>query len=184
MNNQTVTQNNDIETLKLVERFGFKFFGYDENSLSLVVAPNGQIVTLSVAYDFVKTQIANSQSYTGGGIEGMPNMPTLPQVPDANFESNLEKESNIEKAPEKKQEAQSNTQQQAPVVIAQQQAAPKQQEPESPYGDGFKTPINPANIEKAIDYIKKNSSKSLSSTSRWLSVQFDKFVGEQKRSKV
>lgn len=181
MDNQTLQQNNDQEVLKLVERFGFKFFGYDENSLTLVVAPNGQIVPLKVAYDFVQTQIANSQ-VTGGGPESMPNMPTMPVIPDANLETSIEKESTIEKSVEKKQEVANVAAQ--PIPVVQQPTTPaKPKEPESPYGDGFKTPINPVYIEKAIEYIKKNSRKSLSSTSKWLSVQFEKFVSEQKSSK-
>jgi hypothetical protein len=145
-------QNNDIEILKMVEKFGFKFFGYDENKATLVVAPNGQIVTLSVAYEFVQSQIAKSQS-GNGGIEGMPSMPN---ILEGNFESNLEKEIEVEKALEKKQEntAQQNNNQQ---TSAQPQVATKPVEPESPYGDGFKPLINPVYIEKAIEYIKKNS---------------------------
>jgi len=182
MNNQALQQNNDQEVLKLVERFGFKFFGYDESALTLVVAPNGQIVPLNVAYEFVQKQISNSQS-TGGGVEGMPNMPTMPVVPEVNFESNIEKESIIEKVTEKKQDNPQIPANQLVTTPQVQTAAPKPKEPESPYGDGFKTPINPIYIDKAIEYIKKNSRKSLSSTSKWLSVQFEKFVSEQKSSK-
>jgi len=181
MDNQNLIQNNDVEVLKLVERFGFKFFGYDENKLSLVVAPNGQIVQLKVAYDFVQKQIENSQSFSGGP-EGMPNIPTMPQIPEVNFESNLEKESTLEKATEKKQETQTNQQPTASTNV-QKTAPVKQAEPESPYGDGFKTPINPIYIDRAIDYIRRNSKKSLNSTSRWLSIQFEKFVSEQKSTK-
>jgi hypothetical protein len=100
MNNQNIAQNNDPEVLKLVEKFGFKFFGYDESKFILVVAPNGEIVQLSVAYEFVQKQIASSQ-VSSGGPEGFPNMPSMPQVPEVNLESNLEKESAIEKAQEK-----------------------------------------------------------------------------------
>lgn len=182
MNDQNLAQNNDIEVLKLVERFGFKFFGYDENKLSLVVAPNGQIVQLKVAYEFVQKQIESAQSFSGGP-ESMPNMQSMPTIPEGNFESNLEKESTIEKVPEKKQEVQTIQAPQVQPTPVVQAAVVKPEEPDSPYGDGFKTPINPVFVDKAIDYIRKNSRKSLSSTSRWLSVQFEKFVSEQKSSK-
>lgn len=182
MNDQNLAQNNDIEVLKLVERFGFKFFGYDENKLSLVVAPNGQIVQLKVAYEFVQKQIESAQSFSGGP-ESMPNMPTITNIPEGNFESNLERESTIEKVAEKKQEVQSIQTPQVPQVPVAKPVVTKPEDPDSPYGDGFKTPINPVHIDKAMDYIRKNSRKSLSSTSRWLSVQFEKFVNEQKSSK-
>ncbi len=179
--NQTLKQNNE-ENLKLVERFGFKFFGYDENSFTLVVAPNGQIVPLNVAYEFVQTQIANSQTFSGGGMEGMPNMPTMPTLPEAKVESKVE--SAIENRIEKKQESTNdNNQTQQTVSATPKQEPAKKTELESPYGDGFKTPINPAYIEKALDYIKRNSKKSLSSTSKWLSVQFEKFISEQNSGK-
>lgn len=183
MNNQTVSQNNDIEVLKLVEKFGFKFFGYDESGLTLVVAPNGQVVLLSVAYDFVKTQIANSQAGgSNGGMESMPNMPAMPQAMDSNIETAVEKESSIEESVEKQKEAAIQQAQPAPTPATIQVAA-KSEEAESPYGDGFKPPINPVYINKAIEYIKRNSKKSLSSTSKWLSVQFQKFIEEQGLSK-
>jgi hypothetical protein len=180
--NQALKQNNE-ENLKLVERFGFKFFGYDENSFTLVVAPNGQIVPLNVAYEFVQTQIANSQTFSGGGIEGMPNMPTMPIIPDSKIESKVE--SAIENRVEKKQETSNDNskQNQQTVSVAPKQDPVKKTEPESPYGDGFKPPINPVYIEKALEYIKRNSKKSLSSTSKWLSVQFEKFISEQNSSK-
>lgn len=182
MNNQTVAQNNDLEVLKLVERFGFKFFGYDESGLTLVVAPNGQVVLLTVAYDFVQTQIARSQASSGGGMESMPNMPTMPQIVDSSIETAVEKEASIEKVVEKPKEVAAQQSQPAPVPTTVQVAA-KPQEAESPYGDGFKPPINPVFIDKAIEYVKNNSKKSLSSTSRWLSVQFQKFIEEQGLSK-
>lgn len=172
--------NNNTEILELVEKFGFKFFGYDENSLTLVVAPNGQIVPLSVAYEFVQKQIANSQGRSGG-IEGMPTMPTMPVVPESNFESSVEKESNVEKPKEKVQDDIQRNQQPTSQPVVQAPIVPK--EPESPYGDGFKTPINPVFIDKAIEYVKRNSRKSLSSTSKWLSIQFEKFISEQKPGK-
>lgn len=181
MNDQNVSQNNDIEVLKLVERFGFKFFGYDENKLTLVVAPNGQIVQLKVAYEFVQKQIESSQSFSSGP-EGMPNMPSMPNIPDQSFESNLEKESSIEKPAEKNQEVQNTVKPVQPTPVVQTTPV-KAKEPESPYGDGFTPPFNPIFVDKAIDYIRRNSKKSLSSTSRWLSVQFEKFVSEQKSSK-
>jgi len=67
--------NND-EILKLVESFGFKFFGYDEGNNTLVIAPNGQIVMLSIAYNFVKQQIAKS-SQQPVGPESIPQIPAL-----------------------------------------------------------------------------------------------------------
>jgi len=124
----------------------------------------------------------NSQN-SSGGPESMPNMPTMPVVPEANIETTVEKESTIENIVEKKQEVSKTVMPATPVVPQPQVAPAKPKEPESPYGDGFKPPVNPAYIEKAIEYIKRNSRKSLSSTSRWLSVQFEKFVSEQKSSK-
>lgn len=179
MNGNLINQNNE-ETLRLVEKFGFKFFGYDENSFSLVVAPNGQIVPLSVAYEFVQTQISNSQ-VSSGGLESMPNVPSLPVVPESTIESSIEKESSIESYKRESIEKKEDTNIQQPLVSLSPPV--KKTEPEFPYGDGFKTPFNPIYIEKALDYIRKNSKKTLSSTSKWLSVQFQKFIDEQDTSK-
>src|SRR5260221_8615404 len=155
-------QNTNEELLKLVEKFGFKFFGYDENGLVLVIAPNGQVVLLSVAYNFVKTQISQSQS---GSPESMPQMPNLPELSDQKLDQGLEAESNIEVKKAETSNSSPNTIQITPKI---QPVAAKPKEVESPY-DGFKTSINPRDVNKALSFIKANSQKTASSTAKWLS---------------
>jgi len=54
------------------------------------------------------------------------------------------------------------------------------QEPDNPFGDSPKLSFNPAMIEKAQNFVNNNSQKAKTTTARWLSEQFKKFIEEQK----
>lgn len=169
----TIQEEKNTELLQLVEKFGFKFYGLDESGLSLVIAPTGEIVLLSVAYDFVKSQIVKAKNYSGG-IESFPTGLDLDF--ETKFESQAESFSNvIEK--NKEDDPNSNKTQQSNVTQTTQATSPLiKKDQESPYGDGFKTPINPLDVDKAMNYIKENSNISKSDTKYWLAVQFKKFL--------
>lgn len=165
------------DLLKLLEKFGFKFFGYDESNNALVVAPNGQIVNINVAYNFVKNQINKVSS--GNGPEAMPSMPQIPTDFESGLETAPESEKNIEKESKREQQSnQPNNQQSSqPIKSTQTQATSKT---ESPYGDGFKLSINPADVDKVLNFIQQNSKKSNADAAKWLAIQFSKYYAEVK----
>jgi hypothetical protein len=169
----TIQEEKNTELLQLVEKFGFKFYGLDESGLSLVIAPTGEVVLLSVAYDFVKSQIVKAK-ISSGGIESFPT--GLDLDIESKFESQAESFSNVI---EKNKEEDSNTnktQQSTTTQPTQVTIAPIKKDQESPYGDGFKTPINPLDVDKAMNYIKANSNVTKSDTKYWLAIQFKKFL--------
>jgi hypothetical protein len=165
------------EVLKLVEKYGFKFFGRDENNNVLVVAPNGQIVQLVVAHKFVLDQISRS-SQAPVGPESMPQMPNLP-----NSDTKLERSFETEKGPDDTK-SQVNTQGASALTVhtktPQVKAIAEPPKLENPYGDGFKLSFNPADLNKTDDYMKKNITKPSTSSAKWLATQFEKFLAEQK----
>lgn len=171
--------------LSQIEQFGFKYFGNDENNAPLVTAPNGQVIPLKVAYDFVQLQIKKaSDTSSGGNLEQMPVMP--PSVDSSSLEVNIEKsaekESSIEKASEKQsnintaQNAQASTPQVATPVVDIKMPMP--------FDEGFKvTKFDPTDLNQVEDYIQSNKNGSTSNTSTWLANQFEKFLQEYKSKK-
>jgi len=166
-----------------IEKFGFKFFGYGENNDPLVIAPNGQIIPLKVAYEFVQQQIqrANQQQTNGGSLESMP---VIPQIPDSqpigvNLEKSPEKEQSIEKTQEKQsnQTQVSTSVQQAGDVETKKDTSTKM--PSVPFDEGFKIKtFDPTDVEQAKNFVQSNSSASNQSSNKWLSIQFEKFLKE------
>lgn len=163
--------------LGTLEKFGFKFFGYNESKEPLVIAPNGQIVSVDVAYKFVQSQMSGS---AGGeaGIEVLPQMlqtPETPSTPEAFMEQGLE--SAREEQKNQEQETHDGLQpgdvkQQAPKIEIKKPNA-------SPFGDGF--PIkafDPADVDQVIDFIRDNSKANDTTPKKWLAKQFEKFVAE------
>ncbi|MEO6728416.1 MAG: hypothetical protein ABIM99_00685 [Candidatus Dojkabacteria bacterium] len=178
-----ITDPKILEILKAVEKFDFKFFGLSETKEPLVLAPNGQVVTLEVAYTFVKTKLIEP-AQNGAGPEAMPNMPvapeTIPQQSDSNIEKNLE----VEKQPEKTTETLATNPQSDVTVRA---IAPKQavMEPkiDLPFGDGFyPKAFDPTDVNKAQSFIASNAQKDDKSSEKWLSVLWDKFIKELSES--
>jgi len=167
----------DEEVLKLVASFGFKFFGYDEGNNTLVVAPNGQIVLLSVAYNFVKAQMAKTAGQ-GGGPEMIPQMPSMPSSIDTKAENNIEQ--SAEKGIERQAEKQKTS---LGVDLQVKPKAPPvaiKAAPESPYGDSMKLSFNPSDLNKTLSFISSNSKKSKTTSAKWLAEQFKKFLEEQR----
>ena len=187
----TINQGNsggDDETLKLIEKVGIKFFGYDENGITLVIAPNGQIVQIGIAYNFVKSQISktNEIASSSAGVESINNLPSLPvQRVDSN------KENINEFSPEKgvetlKQQTDSNIELQKYNNDLQiRPEAPKVNalsltNPDIAFGDTMKLPFHPSEVNKVLNFVKSNSKKSKKTTAKWLSEQFKKFLDEQR----
>ena len=175
----SITDPKVLEILKMVEKFDFKFFGLSENKEPLVVAPNGQVVELGVAYNFVKTKLIEP-AQGSAGAEAMPAMPVVPEaipsVPDVNLEKGLE----IEKPIEKKSETPTENSQSDLQVRA---IAPKQAvlEPkiDLPFGDGFyPRAFDPTDVNKAQKFIAANAQKDDKSSAKWLSILWKKFIEE------
>ncbi len=165
------------EILKLIEKYGFKFFGNDESNNILVVAPNGQVIPIALAHKFVLDQIAKA-SAGAGGPESMPQMPSMPNTADSKIEKNFETEKGVENTKADPQAAQTHLKVQSKTPQAAVIAQPQK---ENPYGDGFKLSFNPASEpDKAEEFVKQNSNKSASTSLPWLSAQFEKFLAEQK----
>jgi len=184
MNSSTIVSPQLTKVLSQIEKFGFKFFGYDENNDPLVIAPNGQIIPLKVAYEFVQLQIKKSSENTS---ENSPeSMPTLPQIQDIGAsieltsEKSAEKESVIEKATESapmlQQVAVTSPSTATPVPPITKDSSMKMP---APFDDGFKIKsFDPTDIAQTQDFVKNNSKASNSSSNKWLSTQFEKFLRE------
>ncbi|MEP7103835.1 MAG: hypothetical protein ABI721_03960 [Candidatus Dojkabacteria bacterium] len=176
---QSITDPKILEILKTVEKFEFKFFGLSETKEPLVIAPNGQVVLLNVAYNFVKTKLIDP-SKASSGVESMPVMPAMPDSSFKQLDANLEKKFEIEKQVEKSKEVSTPA---APSDLAVRNIAPKQAviEPkiDIPFGDGFYPKVfDPTDVNKAQKFIAANAQKDDKSSERWLSVLWDKFIKE------
>ena len=167
-----------VQILDVLSKFGFKFFGYSESKEPLVIAQNGQVVTVTVAYNFAQTQMAKASAAASlGSIENMPQMPqalNMPTSPESKMEAAAEKPSD---------NIQNFTLEDLPKITkpAPQSAPQVQQSGNSPFGDGFKiTSIDPSNVGQAMAYVKKHSKLKQTSTKKYLALQFEKFLNEIK----
>jgi len=175
----SITDPKVLEILKAVEKFDFKFFGLSENKEPLVIAPNGQVVSLPIAYNFVKTKLIEP-AQSGTGAESMPAMPVVPEVMSNQPDSNIEKSFEVEKQVEKPKETPAENTQSDLTVRA---IAPKETvlEPkiDLPFGDGFyPRAFDPTDVNKAQKFIASNAQKDDKSSEKWLSVLWDKFIKE------
>jgi hypothetical protein len=185
-------QGQDInEIIKILEKFNFKFFGRNESGAYLVIAPNGQIVPVDVAYKFLQTQMSNAnQSTTSTGTEGMPSMPQMPQVP-VNFEQ--PKYENIPNNIDKQNENRIENKQESGLMMPSgsvPRVAPKvviKEEKSQQIGDGY-TVFNdvnlnalsdPNNQQKLLNFIEKNRKQTTNKDpKKWLAFLFKKFLEE------
>lgn len=160
------------EILKTLEKFGFKFFGYAENKEPLVVAPNGQVTSLTVAYNFVKSKLIEPSKT--GGVEAMPQMPVMPESSaETSVEKAAESEKSAEKASQNAQPSDLTVKRVAPKVAS---VAPKV---ELPFGDGFYPKVfDPTDVSKAQSFVSQNSQKDDKTAEKWLAVLWDKFLKE------
>lgn len=173
-------QNQD-EVIKVLQKFGFKFFGYNEAKQALVMAPNGQITEASTAYSFLQSQLQVAQS-SGGAAESMPQMP------------NVSIESSAEISPEKTDQGFENSQERkeseiSSVLDSGSVKTPKITLPEkkdSLYSDGYSNfdSVNldltdPKNVVALEEFVKSNAKKDNSDPIKWLSYMFQKAIQEQ-----
>lgn len=167
------------QILKSLEGFGFKFFGYNESKQPLVIAPNGQVVSVDVAYKFVQTQLI--QPSKTGGAEAMPQIPNMPiQVPDANLDIKLDVEKSLEQnKAEKKQESQFTQPTQTAVPHLAPKVAAVDPKIEVPIGAGFyPKAFDPTDVEQAQKFVANNAQKDDKSSTKWLAIMWKKFIEE------
>lgn len=177
------------DLLKALERFGFKFYGYNESREPLVLAPNGQITSVLVAYNFVKDQIARRKMQnvsTMGSPEGINFFDIASEKIETNLETSVEKSiENTQETKEKKDE--SNVSASVNSGSKQTGSGKKDEggagEIPIPYSFGFSPKnFNPTSVQETLDFIKTAKVEDITSSSKWLSVQFQKWLEEyQKR---
>lgn len=183
MNAQQTAQNPE-ETLKILEKFGFKFFGYNESKSPLVIAPNGQVVAVDTAYAFLQTQLKNAQTEGTNSIESVPqvqNIENINNIPDINIERNensLERGENKIENSQETNKASSEPVNKSPKMTIDSNVI-------TPFGDGYskfqKIDLDlsrPENVTKLENFIQTNAKKSNSDPIKWLSYMFQKTLQE------
>jgi len=93
MSNIKLNEEQTKKLLQIVTKAGFKFYGRDENNDILVIAPNGQIVSILVAYKFLQDQ--KKQTENSGGFRGFESgfMSTPSNLEFSQIDQNLQSES-------------------------------------------------------------------------------------------
>lgn len=188
LNNISNKQLNEL--LKALEKFGFRFYGYNEAREPLVLAPNGQITSAIVAYNFVKSQISKRQAQQSAdrNIEAL-NITDMPDIAESMSENTIENfqekapnkiESNLEKGIEfkSKEKESSNNATTAGKNPKEEKKVP------TPYSFGFApSAFNPESFDDIVSFINKNVKiKDDSNSTKWLATQFQKWLEEyQKR---
>jgi hypothetical protein len=178
MSNSVQVQGEGLEEiLKTLEKFGFKFFGYSEDREPLVIAPNGQVVSVAIAYNFVKNQIQKSSSAgTESGIESMPdlaNMPNFETAAESAQERGIESQTEQDLSKKLQPDGYKSITQNSPKMIATKPQSI------SLFGDGF--PIksfDPGEVHQVLGFIQKHSKSKDTTTKKWLAKQFEKFIAE------
>lgn len=171
------------QVLAQLQNFGFSFYGFDESGKPMVLSSNGQVIDINLAINFVNQQIKIGQAQSSGGSpESMPTPEDAPTraSPERSVETKLEQalDSSMESKQEK--QAQQANQQQSGLQV-QQKAPQVQLKPAAnkPYGDGFDPKsFNPQDIKQTLQFIEENARKSNTSSNKWLSIKFRKFVEE------
>lgn len=162
------------QILKQIENFGFKFYGFDENSMPLVSGPNSQVVPINVAISFVNQQIQNknnsSVNVETGVVESSDSNSRIESANERQLETKLE----IPKDPTQNQ----NTQ--TPTAVQTKSPQIKLSEPKKkPYGEGFDPKsFDPADITSTLQFIEKNQKTNPKSSNRWIAEQFKKFIAD------
>jgi hypothetical protein len=178
VNNTSLPQ--DLQqVLNQLEKFGFKFFGYDENNLPLVVGPNGQVTPLNVAYQFVQKQIQSSRM-NSGSIEQIPQSPVSPEsgVVESGVENRLEAAAEKQET-RQEQSAQTSSVPQNNATNSSPKIEVKPKEAFKPFGDGHLPPFDSSDIQNVINFIQDNSGTSSTSSNKWIAVLWKKFLEEK-----
>ena len=176
MNNSQSTQSSQ-QIMDILNNFGFKFFGYNEENAPLVVAPNGQVVDVDTAYKFLQGQlnIAKSSSSAEANIENSIQFPSnIESNPEIDSSQNIEKQN---ESLENKIESQENNEAQGiNPQNSSVQSSPKISVPEVSsinYSDGYSkfSKVNldltiPENVIELESFIKRNAKKKFTGIKR------------------
>lgn len=183
-NNPTIHE--EKKQLDFVGKYGFAFFGFDENGKILVKAPNQQIVPVGLAYRFIQEQILNNSTSSNGPED----MPEVPNMPDSNKERKVEnKDVSIEQPKDSKSEQskqENSNQASSPQSTAQNSPQINiKQSISIPYQSGFDPKsFDPSSVDSTLEFIKKHSKSPNNSSDKWLAVLFDKFLNELQEGSI
>ena len=177
MGNSTKISPQLNETLKLIEKFGFSFFGYSETGDPLVVSPNSQIVTVKIAMNFVQDQIKKASLQAGSSSpEAISDIPTMPNMADKALEKGFEKNENkIEKSTNQKGHASIQTVQNQSIATS-----PKMKIDYPLINDfsdfGFKSSFK--TLDQVQRFISRTAKNNNTSSASWLKELWNKFIEE------
>lgn len=162
------------QVLKQIGNFGFKFYGFDENSMPLVSGPNGQVVPINVAISFVNQQIQNKNN-SSGNLES-----SIVESSDSSSNIETANERQIETKLETPKDSTQAQNTQTPTSVQTKAPQVKLSEPKKkPYGEGFDPrSFDPADITSILKFIEKNHKTNPKSSNRWIAEQFKKFIAD------
>jgi len=166
------------DNLQALQQYGFVYFGMDENGQILVQGPNGQVVPLKMANEFVQSQIINRQD-SPAGIEGVPQ---IPRDIESATEASIESGEKVVQAKDDREKVQKVVNVADPMHVRNQ--APKMKvlsdEANKPWGEGFNMTfeLKPEIVEK---FIASNIKRPKSSTNKWLATAFSKWMQEKSK---
>ncbi len=170
--------------LQFVEKYGFKFYGYDENKVPLLVAPNNQIVSLKEVLEFFKkkkNEISQIESRSSV-IENVNKIEHYLPYLDLSVEVVNRPDQAIEK-----KEAETNK-----VDMVKDKSSSRNNTNQIktnnndnlklnvPIGVGYlPASFDPLDIKSTQEFINRNSHKDLKDTKKWIATLWMKFLAEQ-----
>lgn len=177
--NTTQNTHNIDETIKMLEKFGFKFFGYNENQMPLVLAQNGQVVEMSVAYNFLQTQLKTAQTASESSSIESP-LTSVPLIENniPLIDTNVEKHENTVDKPIENITIPMNSKISAPKISIPIKSPSPYSDGQSKFDDINLDLTDPNNILKLQIFIKSNAKKNNDDPLKWLSFMFQKTLDE------
>ena len=162
------------------EKFGFKYYGLDENRKPLFQHQNGQVLNVSDVLNHINNIVNSRQDSDSSGPESMPNSSNSIESKEGNLEisnENIEKKENVDKVASKNPGALIPTH------------SPTEIEKKAPKIDVYKKNIEIFSAghlpsfdladNKSVDiFIKKNTAKPRTSSNKWLASKLSKLRTE------
>lgn len=171
------------QVLDKLAKFGFGFFGYNEEGMPLVKAENEQVIPINSAIEYANEQIKLQSQESSSSPEEFPQQPSSPETSvetslEASVESTVETKdaSTVETRQEESKELQ--VKKQSPTI----KLAPKDNKPYNKNSFDVES-FDPTSTKAARAFISKNQDKSSKQTEKWLSVLFRKFLDEIEEGK-
>lgn len=172
--------------LEIVKKAGFSFYGYNENGEILVNAPNGQIISVLIAYKFLREQKKRAEE--SNSSSGNLNQPSIPSFVDAQTFTEVPREQITEKIPNESrseiikptEESSSTDGEFKGITTLQTNDTKKEPVIPKPFSIGFEPQdFDPTNLNQVKKFIDSNTTKgSNDKSNKWLAVAFDKWIKE------